>query len=349
MTEHLQNLLKEGINDEALRRMSRRAGVQATSQKDSDHVNNALRAIGEQILANLCEKLAIYVQYRAAKTVSKGDVRAACDVLRIKLAAYAVPSNENSTFEKCRKFSPGERETKRTRGELAERETKHEQKRENCVYNETAPFVRLVRNIMSDFDASLLFTPATLSWIQYIMEQLLITLLQTAGRIVKDTTLPPKGGASRATLSYRDLAAALDTLSAFSCVPVFEGCAELAREAGKADGGSGDSGDKRAVGSKPKAAAKAKAASGRGASHAKGTSKSSGRGSAKSKTKAESSGKGSGRGRAKSRGRGAGRGRGKSIAEDPVRELQSLYAVDKEKAKDKGSFAAKYSKDKSVF
>ena len=106
MTAPLRNLLKEGINDEALRRMARRAGVQATSQKETDHVNNALRAIGEQILANMCEKLAIYTQHRGAKTVSQADFRATCDYLKIKLGAYAVP-NEHNTFENCRKFSPG--------------------------------------------------------------------------------------------------------------------------------------------------------------------------------------------------------------------------------------------------
>ena len=104
----LRTLLKNGINDEALRRMARRAGVQATSQKETDHVNDALRGIGFQILENICEKLAIYTQYREAKTVSQGDFRNACDQLKIKVGAYAVP-NENNTFEKCRKFSPGGR------------------------------------------------------------------------------------------------------------------------------------------------------------------------------------------------------------------------------------------------
>ena len=102
MTEPLRNLLKDGINDEALRRMARRAGVHATSQKETDHVNNALRAIGEQILANMCEKLAIYTQHRGAKTVTQADFRATCDHLKIKLGAYSVP-NEDNTFEKCRK------------------------------------------------------------------------------------------------------------------------------------------------------------------------------------------------------------------------------------------------------
>ena len=121
----LRTLLKNGINDEALRRMARRAGVQATSQKETDHVNDALRGIGFQILENVCKKLAIYTQYRDAKTVSQADFRNACDQLKIKLGAYAVP-NENNIFEKCRKYSPGARATKRTRGELAEREKKHD-------------------------------------------------------------------------------------------------------------------------------------------------------------------------------------------------------------------------------
>ena len=158
----LCDLLKNGINDEALRRMARRAGVQATSQKETDHVNNALRGIGYQILENICAKLAIYTQHREAKTVTQADFRAACDQLKIKLGIYAVP-NENNIFEKCRKYSPGARATKRTRGELAEREKKHEQKRENCVYNESAPFVRLVRDVMSEIDPALHFTVATLS------------------------------------------------------------------------------------------------------------------------------------------------------------------------------------------
>ena len=348
----LRVLLKNGINDEALRRMARRAGVQATSQKETDHVNDALRGIGYQILENICAKLAIYVQYREAKTVTQADFRAACDQFKIKIAFYAVP-NENNVFEKCRKYSPGERATKRTRGELAERETKHEQKRDNCVYNESAPFVRLVRDVMSEIDSALRFTPATLSWLQYITEQLLINILKAAGQIVKETTVGPKGGASRATLSYRDIAAVLDILDVFSCVPVLEGCSEAARDEGNPGGGdSRDDGGKKG---KPKSAAKNKAkakakSSGRGSggAHTKSRGRGSGGGHPKAKAKA-SAGKGSGRGRAGSGGgSGRGRGRGKSTAREPVRELQSLYhPMDKEKAKDKSSlFAAKFSKDK---
>ena len=88
----LRTLLKNGINDEA------------TGQKEKDHVNDALRGIAFQILENIREKLAIYTQYREAKTVSQGDFRNACDQLKIKVGAYAVP-NENNILEKCRKYS----------------------------------------------------------------------------------------------------------------------------------------------------------------------------------------------------------------------------------------------------
>ena len=108
---------------------------------------------------------------------------------------------------------------------------------------------------------------------------------------------------------------------------------------GKPDGDSGDDAGK--VRSKAKAKAK-----GKGASHGKSSGSGAGRPRAKAKA---SPGKGSGRGRGRGKSTGKGSGRGKPTVEEPVRDLQSLYhPIDKEKAKDKGLFAAKYSKDKSV-
>ena len=61
----LRDLLKNGINDEALWRMARRAGVQATSQKETDHVNDAPRVIGFQILENIlnCNHMYMHIMY----------------------------------------------------------------------------------------------------------------------------------------------------------------------------------------------------------------------------------------------------------------------------------------------
>ena len=79
----LASLMKNAFQDEALRRMARKAGVHATSRKDNDDVNEALRAIGYKILSVFCEKLVVYVQYRKSKTVTEKDFRATCDLLKL--------------------------------------------------------------------------------------------------------------------------------------------------------------------------------------------------------------------------------------------------------------------------
>ena len=61
--DRLETLLKNAFQDEALRRMARRAGVHATSQKQTDSVNWALRKIGEQILDTMCEKMAVSMAF----------------------------------------------------------------------------------------------------------------------------------------------------------------------------------------------------------------------------------------------------------------------------------------------
>ena len=90
---------------------------------------------------------------------------------------------------------------------------------------------------MEDHVSGLRFTAQTLSWLQYIVEPILIKVLTAAGKVVQDTTLGPRGGKPRATLSYRDIAAVVDSLETFNCVPVLGGSKEL-RRAGSAGGGS---------------------------------------------------------------------------------------------------------------
>ena len=80
-----QRLLKNAFQDEALRRMARKAGVHGASRKETDDVNQALRALGYRILDNFCEKLAVYTEHRKSKTVSEQDFRNTCDLLKIKL------------------------------------------------------------------------------------------------------------------------------------------------------------------------------------------------------------------------------------------------------------------------
>ena len=81
----LQGLLKNAFQDEALRRMARKAGVHGASRKETDDVNEALRALGNRILNNFSEKLAVYTEQRKSKTVSEQDFRNTCDFLKTKL------------------------------------------------------------------------------------------------------------------------------------------------------------------------------------------------------------------------------------------------------------------------
>ena len=234
-----QRLLKNAFQDEALRRMARKAGIHGASRKETDDVNQALRALGYRILDNFCEKLAVYTEHRKSKTVSEQDFRNTCDLLKIKLDFYATPSRENNTFPRCKAYSPGRVVNRRVRGTRADLETRHENRYSaaDCVYNEQLPFARLVRDIMENHYRGVRFTPQTLSWLQYMAEYFLIKVLTAAGKIVQDTTVGPRGGKSRATLSYRDVAAVVDTLQLFpSCVPVFGDSREI-RRAGQAGGG----------------------------------------------------------------------------------------------------------------
>ena len=253
----LATLMKNAFQDEALRRMARKAGVHGMSRKEGDDVNNALRALGYKILDTFCEKLAVYTEYRKSKTVSEKDFRNACDFLHIKFDFYATPSRENNTFPRCKNYKPGDVMNRRARGTRAELETRHENRDSaaDCVYNEQAPFARLVRDIMEDHYRGVRFTPQTLSWLQFLVESILIKILTAAHKIVQDTTVGPRGGKPRATLSYRDIAAVVDTIKIFpNCVPVLDDSKEVRRAGsagrrrkgrgkGRGRGGGGDDED----------------------------------------------------------------------------------------------------------
>ena len=109
MTVHgksIQELVREAITDESLRRMARKNGVTASSQEKDDHVNNTLRRISPQVLYNLCEKMSICTNHREAKTLTPQNFRAAGDHSQIWLRSYAAPTNKDNTFKKCRTFFP---------------------------------------------------------------------------------------------------------------------------------------------------------------------------------------------------------------------------------------------------
>ena len=162
------------------------------------------------------------------------------DFLNIKFDFSATPSRENNTLSRCKSYLPGDVMNRRARGTRAELETRHENRSSAAdpVYNEQLPFAKLIRDIMEEHSRGLRFTPQTLSWLQYLVESIIIKILTAAGKVVKDTTVGPRGGKPRATLSYRDIAAVVDTIKIFpNCVPVLDDSVEL-RRAGSEGGGS---------------------------------------------------------------------------------------------------------------
>ena len=111
---------------------------------------------------------------------------------------------------------------------------------------------------MEDHYRGVRFTPQTLSWLQFLVESILIKILTAAHKIVQDTTVGPRGGKPRATLSYRDIAAVVDTIKTFpNCIPVLDDSVDLRRAAsargssrrgkgkgkGRGKGGAGDDDD----------------------------------------------------------------------------------------------------------
>ena len=68
----LATLMRNAFQDEALRRMARKAGVHEMSKKDGDDVNAALRALGYKILDTFCEKLAVFTEYRKSNGHREG-------------------------------------------------------------------------------------------------------------------------------------------------------------------------------------------------------------------------------------------------------------------------------------
>ena len=114
----------------------------------------------------------------------------------------------------------GERNERR-----ADLETQHENRNTaaDCVYNEQLPFARLTRDIMEGHYRGVGFTPQALSWLQFMVEFLLIKVSIVSGKIVKDITIGPRRFCG--------------TLQRFpNCVPVFGDSREILR-VGQAGGG----------------------------------------------------------------------------------------------------------------
>ena len=283
-----------GFQDEALRRMARKAGVSAVAKsgKHMAKVDDQLRAIADSILDAACGRIHILCDYYKSKTVTTAILQTALEehvpdqyypdgganlpLCTSHRAASASAKREakakaKAEAKKLAGASPAAKAAARARAVRAAasaeeppvgraaQEIAYEDTNFHCLYNERAPFVRLVRERMRRQQESarnpgsiatvlrpsedIKFSADVLGTLQAVVESLLIKVLRTAGEIVRMTTVGPRGGKPRATINQRDILAATSILG--ECHPLLRGNIERAPanvaedEAGAPDRGRG--------------------------------------------------------------------------------------------------------------
>ena len=174
----------------------------------------------------------------------------------------------------------GRPKPKASRGGLAAKEIEHENRdsRDDCVYMETAPFLRLLKFEIDQYYRNTTITAKALTWIQFIVEQQLINILEWSGTIVREVTKGHGETTKRAAINARDIQTVVDLMK--DCHPILQGPIDRP-PARPAAGGRGSRGGGRG---------------GRG-------SRGGGRGS-------RGGGRGSGQGGSRGRGKGSRGGRG---------------------------------------
>jgi len=145
-------------------------------------------------MTNIFEKALVYVEYRKSKTIDENILRETLEHLSVKASHYSAPP-----FPQCETLRSREKRKKAQaktpaikkraeRGNLAAREITHEKRQGDCVYMERAPFLRLCRHMITKRRADVRLTSETFSWLQFIVESLLISLLRDAGILAKEIT-----------------------------------------------------------------------------------------------------------------------------------------------------------------
>ncbi len=248
-------LLDAAFSDEGLRRMARRALVSSVAASGELAVNDAVRLIGDLMLRNICSKAAIYADYRKSGTVTEEILRETLEFLKVKLDRYSDFSDEG--FPSCeslrnktkrvreRAKREGRPKPTASRGNLAKKEIAHERAQDDCLYLQRAPFLRLLKDILESTTVArtvLKVTPRVGTWVQFVVESLLIRLLYESGELTRAVT---KGHAKnakskRVAVNARDVRAAAAILK--ECWPVLGGSVRTRSAPADADEGRGRGG-----------------------------------------------------------------------------------------------------------
>ncbi len=231
--EERDTLLDEAFSDEGLRRMARRALVSSVAASGDLAVKDMIRLLGDLMLRNICSKASIYADYRKSGTVTEEILRETLEFLKVKVDRYSDFSDEG--FPSCESLRnktkrvrekakrEGRPRPKASRGNLAKKEIAHEQAQEDCLYLQRAPFLRLLRDILESRTAAravLKVTPRVATWVQFVVESLLIRLLYESSELVREITKGhgEKAKSKRVAINARDIRAVADILK--DCWPV---------------------------------------------------------------------------------------------------------------------------------
>ena len=140
------------------------------------------------MLGNLCDKAIILADYRDSRTITISILRAALEFLDVQIDTYHEPG-EGGVFPSCRthRQERGARGARAKRGTVAQKEIEHEAKNTDCVYTQRLPFIRLLKDILGRH-GEIRVSPESASWIQFIIETLLIDLLHKTGYVVQQVS-----------------------------------------------------------------------------------------------------------------------------------------------------------------
>jgi histone H4 len=169
----------QGVSDAAIQRIAHKAGVKTVSSL----IYEETRDIMKMFLRAIIKDAATYTEHARRKTVSRDDVLHASERRGRKIYT----SGEEGNTKHCDIFQPVKKPKSKAlepakRGELAIREMMFYQKQHDCLMISTEPFVRLVRDIASDYKTDLKFTGDALGLLQIATEDFLV-------RVFEDTNL----------------------------------------------------------------------------------------------------------------------------------------------------------------
>jgi histone H3/H4 len=174
----------KGISDAAIQRIAHKAGVKTVSSLIYDETRDLMK----MFLRAIIKDAATYTEHARRKTTTRDDILHASERRGRKIYT----SGGEGDTKNCDIFHPAKKPKSKAqepakRGELALREMMFYQKQHDCMMISTEPFVRLVRDIASDYKTDLKFTGDALGLLQIATEDFLVRAFEDINLIAIHT------------------------------------------------------------------------------------------------------------------------------------------------------------------